>query len=85
MNDWQYEKRLIMQEQKESLALADDQAGKTDAVLPAVGEVWQRRDGSRFTIEKVGNGYAIYWLASGSKPQYRTISFENFKRYRRVR
>jgi hypothetical protein len=50
-----------------------------------VGQVWQRFDGTRFTIERIERGQAVYWLSKGSKPQYRSISLENLqKRYRRI-
>jgi hypothetical protein len=48
------------------------------------GDVWERRNGSTFTIDWVDRKY-VYWLSSGSHPQYRSISLENLqKRYRRI-
>jgi hypothetical protein len=41
-----------------------------------VGQVWVRRDGSRFEIEHIGGGYVDYWLATGSRPQYRSIRID---------
>lgn len=84
LGDWHCEKALIMKEQADMLASSE--AGKTDTESSAVevGQVWERRNGSRITIERVDRGYADYWLATGSKPQFRSIALENFKRYRRI-
>ena len=41
-----------------------------------VGQTWERADGSRFKIEHVNAFYATYWLAAGSRPQYRSIRLE---------
>lgn len=50
-----------------------------------IGEVWQRRNGSTFTIEKVQRGFVRYYLSAGSRPQFREIAIDNpLKRYRRV-
>jgi hypothetical protein len=57
----------------------------TPTPVVEVGQVWERKNGTRFTIERVDPGYADYWLASGSKPQYRSIALENFKRYRLIK
>lgn len=50
-------------------------------------QVWQRRDGSRFTIDHCTLGYAHYWLDRGSKPQFRSINIDRLKppNYRLVR
>ena len=50
-----------------------------------VGQVWERRDGSRFRIDHFTPGYAHYWLETGSRPQFRSIRLELLvKRYRHV-
>ena len=55
------------------------------AVHVCAGQTWERRNGTRFVISHVDLKYAHYWLAEGSKPQYRHIALENFaKRYRQV-
>jgi hypothetical protein len=41
-----------------------------------VGQVWERHDGSRFRIESRNREYIYYWLATGSKPQYRGIRID---------
>ena len=52
---------------------------KRATVAPAVGQIWQRRDGTIFEIEKIRAGYVVYWLATGSRPQFRQIALENLK------
>lgn len=50
-----------------------------------VHTIWQRRDGSIFEIERLDGRYAWYWLASGSRPQFRSIEIERLnRRYRCV-
>lgn len=55
---------------------------------PAVGQRWRRRDGSTFKIESVKGNYVWYWLASGSRPQIRSVRkdllLRNYKRVRTV-
>ena len=41
-----------------------------------VGQVWQRKDGSRVTLEHVARGYATYYLAAGSRPQLRDVRID---------
>lgn len=43
---------------------------------PKRGQVWERRNGSRFTIENIRGNYAYYWLSSGSRPQSRSIRID---------
>jgi hypothetical protein len=42
-------------------------------VTPKVGQVWERRNGTRFKIDHFTPGYAHYWLELGSRPQFRSI------------
>lgn len=41
-----------------------------------VGQVWERRDGSRVTLEHVRGEYASYYLTSGSRPQFRSVRID---------
>jgi hypothetical protein len=41
-----------------------------------VGQTWERKDGSRVTLDHIGRGYATYWLASGSRPQFRDVRID---------
>ena len=41
-----------------------------------VGQVWQRKDGSRVTLERVARGYATYYLTTGSRPQFRDVRID---------
>jgi hypothetical protein len=48
------------------------------------GDIWIRRNGTRFKIDHVDLKYAYYWLAQGSKAQYRSVRLELLtKRYRK--
>lgn len=53
-----------------------------------VGAIFERADGSRFTIEKQDGKYVYYWLSAGSRPQFRSIAIERLlgpaRNYRRV-
>ena len=55
---------------------------------PCVGQIWERYDGTTFKIEKIENGYASYWLSSGSHPQFRSIRLDRLtgpaRNYRRI-
>lgn len=52
---------------------------------PGAGQVWERRDGSRFKIDHTDLKYVYYWLDSGSHPQYRSVARANLlRRYRLV-
>ncbi len=44
-----------------------------------VGDIFERRDGGRLTIQYIAPGYAHYWLARGSKPQFRSIRLERLQ------
>jgi hypothetical protein len=44
-----------------------------------VGDIFERRNGSRLMIEYFTPGYAHSWLARGSKPQFRYIGFERLQ------
>lgn len=56
------------------------------APRPAVGQVWARRDGTTFTIEKLCGKYVSYWLSEGSHRQFREIRIDQLlKRYRLVK
>lgn len=59
---------------------------RRDDVKEMAGQVFERRDGSRFIIERSDEKYAYYWLDAGSRPQFRAVALENLKppRYRRV-
>lgn len=46
---------------------------------PRPGQVWKRRDGSRFVIDHIKNGAAVYWLDRGNRPQYRSIDLDRLK------
>jgi hypothetical protein len=50
--------------------------GELKAEDVRVGQVWERRDGSRVTIDYIERGYARYWLATGSRPQYRDVRID---------
>lgn len=68
--DWEMEKRMILEEQQ----------------LIERGQIWERPNGTLFTIDHVDLKYAYYWLDAGSRPQYRGIALENLpKRYRRIK
>ena len=41
-----------------------------------MGDIFERRNGSRLTIEYFTPGYAHYRLAKGSNPQFRSIRLE---------
>lgn len=43
---------------------------------PARGQMWERPNGTRFKIDHVDLKYAYYWLAAGSKPQYRSVRLD---------
>lgn len=51
---------------------------------PLLGSTWMRKNGSTFTVERVERGYAVYWLADGSKPQFRGIRVDRLNNYQRV-
>ncbi len=40
------------------------------------GQIWARANGTTFTIDKIDEKYAYYWLAAGSRPQYRSIRLD---------
>jgi len=56
---------------------------------PAIGQEWERRDGSRFIILKMftlsTGEYVSYYLATGSRPQMRHIRVDQLlRRYKLV-
>lgn len=44
-----------------------------------VGAIWRRRDGSTFTVERADSRYVWYWLADGSRPQFRSVAVERLE------
>ncbi len=50
------------------------------------GQVWTRRNGSQFIIERSDERFAYYWLEAGSRPQFRSIALDRLKPpvYRRL-
>lgn len=57
-------------------------------MTPAVGQWWERPNGSRFQIliltTVCGREYVGYWLKTGSRPQCRYIAVQNLKRYKLI-
>lgn len=57
---------------------------KKPARAELVGFVFERSDGTRFLVEKQDGQFVYYWLAAGSRPQFRSVAIENLHRYKRV-
>lgn len=46
------------------------------------GQIWERHDGSQFTIDHLTTcGYAVYWLSSGSRPQFRSVRVDRLRKH----
>lgn len=50
------------------------------------GQIFERKDGTQFIIERTDERFAWYWLQAGSRPQFRSIALERLKSpaYRRI-